>query len=405
MFHSMPALGRAGARSGMALGMMLLVAASGAAELTGYGAFDLRAFPRAPADFRQEHSAWSVVLQPELYISWDEGAQSLLFVPFARWDAHDGSRSHWDIRELFWEGVGETWDLRAGIAKVFWGVAESQHLVDIVNQTDLVEDPDTEDKLGQPMLNLSLMRDWGTLDLFVLPGFRERTFPGLEGRLRSMPRVDTERTVFESGRGRGHVDYALRWSQVLGVFDIGVSYFYGTSRDPRLDRSVDSAGEAILVPHYDLISQVGLDLQATTGSMAWKLEAIRRSGAGSPLVASTAGFEYTFVGVVGSTADLGLLGEYHFDSEGTGNTMHFADDIFAGLRLTLNDAPSTEMLAGVLVNRGNGARIFNLEASRRLGEDWRLELIARAWRGFPADSPLDALRRDDYVQLSIQKYF
>ncbi len=389
----------------MALGMMLLVAASGAAELTGYGAFDLRAFPRAPADFRQERSAWSVVVQPELYMSWDEGAQSLLFVPFARWDAHDGSRSHWDIRELFWERVGDTWDLRAGIAKVFWGVAESQHLVDIINQTDLVEDPDSEDKLGQPMLNLSLMRDWGTLDLFVLPGFRERTFPGRAGRLRSMPRVDTGRAVFESRRGRGHVDYALRWSQVLGVFDIGVSYFYGTSRDPRLTGAVDSAGEAILVPRYDLISQIGLDLQATTGSMAWKLEAIRRGGAGSPLVASTAGFEYTFVGVVGSTADLGLLGEYHFDSEGTGNTMRFADDIFAGLRLTMNDAPSTEMLAGVVVNRGNGARIFNLEASRRLGEDWRLELIARTWRGFPVASPLDALRRDDYVQLSIQKYF
>ena len=35
------------------------------------------------------------------------------------------------------------------------------------NQTDGVEDIDSEDKLGQPMVNLTLERDWGALDLYV----------------------------------------------------------------------------------------------------------------------------------------------------------------------------------------------------------------------------------------------
>ena len=94
---------------------------------------------------------------------------------------HDGERTHFDVRELYWETFGETWDLRIGIARVFWGVVETQHLVDIINQTDTVENSDGEDKLGQPMINLSLVRDWGTVDLFVLPGFRERTFRGVSG--------------------------------------------------------------------------------------------------------------------------------------------------------------------------------------------------------------------------------
>jgi len=54
----------------------------------------------------------------------------------------------------------------------FWGVTEFQHLVDIINQTDLVENIDTEDKLGQPMINLALINDWGTVDLFIMPYFR-----------------------------------------------------------------------------------------------------------------------------------------------------------------------------------------------------------------------------------------
>jgi hypothetical protein len=73
------------------------------------------------------------------------------------------------VRELVWLKVSDTWELRAGTSKVFWGVAESQQLADNINQTDLVEDIDQEDKLGQPLVNLSLVRDWGNLDLFVLP--------------------------------------------------------------------------------------------------------------------------------------------------------------------------------------------------------------------------------------------
>ena len=77
-----------------------------------------------------------------------------------------------------------------GINSVFWRVVESNHLVDILNQTDLIEDIDGEEKLGQPMISLSTQQDWGGLSLFVLPWFRERTFPSEEGRLRSQSGTD-----------------------------------------------------------------------------------------------------------------------------------------------------------------------------------------------------------------------
>ena len=73
------------------------------------------------------------------------------------------------MRELYWRGVFGDLEVKAGAVKVFWGVTESQHLVDVINQADLVENIDSEDKLGQPMINLSWGKDWGTLELFVLP--------------------------------------------------------------------------------------------------------------------------------------------------------------------------------------------------------------------------------------------
>ncbi|NIP75689.1 MAG: hypothetical protein GTN90_06820, partial [Xanthomonadales bacterium] len=114
-------------------------------------------------------------------------------------DATQSGRSHADLREANWLRIGDGWDLVAGIDKVFWGVTESRHLVDIVNQDDRVEDIDGEDKLGQPMLNLNLLRDWGTVSLFVLPGFRERAFPDRGDRLRgSLPVAEGDAT-FDSG--------------------------------------------------------------------------------------------------------------------------------------------------------------------------------------------------------------
>ena len=65
-----------------------------------------------------------------------------------------------------------------------WGVTETNHRVDIINQTDFTEGFDGEEKLGQPMIKISFERPWGLLDVYALLGFRERNFSGTKGRLR-----------------------------------------------------------------------------------------------------------------------------------------------------------------------------------------------------------------------------
>ena len=48
---------------------------------------------------------------------------------------------------------------------------------------------------------------------------------------------------------------------------------------------------------------------------------------------------------------------------------------------------------------------LNLEASRRIGDYWKVELEARAWNGVEHDDPMAPLRRDDYVQLTLSRFF
>ena len=377
-----------------------------AVEYTGYISGEFRFFPKNAADPRQHgNTNWSVAIQPEIYHEWDDGRQSIAFVPFFRWDEHDSKRTHGDIRELLWQKAADTWELRIGIGKVFWGVAESQHLVDIINQTDLVENIDAEEKLGQPMINLALIRDWGTIDLFMLPGFRERTFPGKKGRLRSQPRVDTSQAIYDSSREKKHIDWAIRWSHFIGDWDVGISHFYGTSRDPRFRPGLDSNGEPVGIPIYDIINQTSIDVQATKGDWLWKLEALYRSGQDSSYYASIGGFEYTLVGVLDSPMDLGLIAEYSYDDRGNTSPSAFEDDLMFGMRFAFNDAQSTEILLGVVSDLDSNGRFFNLEAERRFGQNWLLSVEARAWSDIADDDPFSTISDDDYIQIDLARYF
>ncbi len=376
-----------------------------AGEWSGYLEGQGRYFPQTAIDDDQSDATLSLAAQPEYYHRWDNGRQSLLFVPFARLDSQDSERSHADLRELIWTYAGEGFETRIGVGKLFWGVTEALHLVDVINQTDLVENPDGEQKLGQPMFKLSLERDWGILDMFLLPGFRERTFPGEEGRLRTHPRVDPDLAFYASDRERRHVDFALRWSHYIGDWDFGLSHFSGTSRDPLFVPTLNDRGEPVLAPYYALMQQSGLDLQATKGEWLWKLEAIHRRIDSGSYNAATGGFEYTLVGVRDSVMDLGLLAEYLYDNRRDRATTPFENDLFVGIRLTANDTAGSELLAGVIRDLDSSAALFNLEASRRLGNAWKASLQARLWFGTPEEDPLYAFRHDDYVEFSLARYF
>ena len=389
----------------------LLITVVGAGQLnagswSGYVGIESRTFTDSALDTRQHDNYLSLSFQPEYFSEWDNRSQSLTFVPYFRADQHDDERSHFDIRELSWVKVARDWELRVGIRKVFWGVTESQHLVDIINQTDLVESPDSEEKLGQPMINFAWIQDWGTLDFFLLPAFRERTFPGINGRLRTQPRIDTSQSRFSAPDGNRHVDFAMRWSHYIDNWEFALAHFSGTSRDPDLLQGRDASNAAVLIPLYQTIDQTSLELQHVTDEWLWKLEAISRQGqSGGRYTAAVGGFEYTFVGIADSDADLGLIGEYHFDDRKQGAPTPFNHDLMMGLRLSLNDVQSTEALFGLVVDLDTQTQLLSVEASRRVGDSMKLSLEGRFLNHVDARDPLYGYRQDNLMQLSLDYYF
>ena len=407
-----------------AVWILALVFAAGACaeigidrDFSGRVNVESRWFPQAGAFSGQGSHAIGFVVVPNLYLADAEG-RSFTLSPFFRYDNADPRRTHADLREAYFWVFGEIgngeWELRVGIDQVFWGVTESQHLVDIINQIDLVEHPNGETKLGQPMVNITYSSDWGIVEFFVLPYHRARTFPGSSGRLRLPLVVEDEQVEYESERE--HLDFAGRYSQSFGAFDVGLSVFNGTSREPFLMPGANSSGVPVLVQHYDQIRQFGLDVQLTVGSWLFKVEAIQRAGARNLIgmeedyVASVFGGEYTFYSAFGSAVDVSLLGEWNYDGRGRNATPSrspntLENDFFFATRLAFNDVQSTEIVASILGDAGRSTRALSVELDRRISDQLSLNLEAIHLLSIDrADIHYDT-RRDSFVDLRLMYNF
>lgn len=366
----------------------------------------------------QVDDQWSITLQPEMVWDAESGNGRFTLMPFYRYDHADTERTHADVREAMYMTWGGQWEVRAGIGRVFWGVTESLHLVDVINQTDLVESFDGEEKLGQPMLHGTWLSDSGTWEGFILPGFRERTFPGEAGRTR-LPYLISDDALYQANAEQSHTDLALRWSQSTELngypLDLSASVFRGTSREPLyIPQEAVIGTEAVvtgLTPFYPMQNQVGATLQFAPEGWLLKAELLHRdiqvdNLAGTEVKDQTAavtGFEYTLVGPLETAIDLGLLLEYQYDSRGEDALSQ--NDLFLGTRFALNDMASSEILAGITQDLDDTASyFFLLEGSTRLNPSTTLDVTLFAVESGP-DDPMSAFRRDDSIEVALNFYF
>ncbi len=350
----------------------------------------------------QEDHFPSLAIRPEYAIDWNKGYESINFKGFFRLDVDD-ERTHWDIRELYYQKAKNNWEFSLGLKKVYWGVAESNHLVDIINQTDAVESFDGEDKLGQPMAQFTwITQKFGTFDFFYLPYHRKRTFAGKKGRLRFPTVIDKDDLTYESSAEEWRQDFAFRWKHYFDIFDIGLSHFYGNGREPLF--VFDTTGN--INAFYPTINQTGLELQVTHDAFLWKLESIYRHANAQDFFAAVAGVEYTFSNIDGNGLDIGILGEYLYDERDELALNALQNDVFFGSRIAFNDTQDTSILIGGIADLESSSTIFSLEASRRFGSSWTAEIEARIFNDIDNNELiLSNFREDSFFRISISKYF
>ena len=392
-------------------------------ELEYYGNIELEGhfFTSNPLHGGQKKHSLSVTFEPTLYLENANG-HSFTFKPRLRANTTGRKNVSLDIREAYFLTFGSVlkneWELRVGIDQVFWGTAESNNLVNIVNQTDFEADPSGDTKLGQPMIQGTLSGEWGTLSMFILPYHRPRSYPEQEGRIRLALPIESKsnQITYKHRDGRHHVDLAARYNTSIGLLDVGVSTFKGTSREPflvpyPLDPIDISVQPVQLLQEYHQINQVGLDLQFTLDQMVLKAEAIKRSGfdlTGRSVNygAFVLGGEYSIYGIFESNADLALLGEWSQDERRELATSPLQNDLFWAARYTLNDTEDTTFTAAFNDDLDYSTQSVSLQFSRRISDTVSLEVEATSFlKSDPRDLASYPLRDDDYIAFNVSYGF
>ena len=373
---------------------------------------DFRNQGKYPEQIDQQASAF---IQPEYQWRSDSSNMSFNLVGYYRYDGEDDRRSQGDLREALLTQWFDDFEYRVGVGKVYWGVTESLQLVDIINQTDVVNAIDGDSKLGQPMFHGLWYSDIGRLEAFVLPGFRERTFSGEKGRFRAAIPVNLT-AEYEDEDGDRHIDYALRWSQSFDVWDenldLTANYFRGTSRDPLLQpRGTLVDNQFIptdIIAFYPQINQYAATAQYTWGNWLLKAEGFLRNFQDDtlePYKASVTGFEYTFYSLFDLAADVGALVEYQFDERGFKESPNHKD-LFIGSRIAFNDAASTELLFGLTQDLDNTrSQLFFAEASRRLSNFMTIDVNLLLVGAENETDTLFILSSDDTLEVALNFYF
>ena len=359
---------------------------------------------------QDEGLASGIVGKPEIDV--EVGANSNLRLSgFYRYDDLDAERTHGDVQEAYLvhyrpTSLGEL-EIRVGLDRIFWGVAESNHLIDIINQTDLVENPNEEFKLGQPMMHLTLSTDFGIFEFFGLPFHRQRTFPGPKGRLGFPFPIDTNNVRYESDDEERHFDVAFRYSHTIGFLDAGIGGFIGTHREPFFVPNLEPSVPLSFSPLYTQISQTSIDLRLQHSGWLLKFEGLHRSGALNRLGISedysalVGGVEYSFYSLFGTVADMTWVAEWSFDERRERATTRFDNDLFIANRVRFNDFQGTTITASLLLGQDNDSAISSLEFSRRVSESVSVAMELVLLNEIATDDVLFPLKNDSYLEVGV----
>lgn len=369
-------------------------------QLKGHAALGARLYS-SPHEATKESHRLAVRLAPEW--RWADGGTSMVFSPALYLEGANNGRTRVDVNELYLSTrLGDT-TVKAGLSRLFWGVTESRHLVDVVNPPDLAHHYAAEQRLSTAMLHVAHPTPVGRLEVLLLPWERDPKYPGTAGR----PRTDLPiHPAVEHPNGTPPA-FAARLAISQGGFDSHVYFFRGLDRETVLAaRTQPMAAPTELTATRRLIRQWGADLQVPVGNFLAKAELTYRSGYSRNFFSGVAGGEYALSGINGSVVDVSLLGEYQFDlrpADAPLTTLERA--VYAGVRVALNDPASTEFKFGVVAETTTGARIWRGDASRRIAKNWTVEGTLHVFDNARKSPSLMDYRKDSYVEVLAKYHF
>lgn len=372
-----------------------------ALEIEHYGEIELglTAYSKGAPAAHQQDKTTSFLLAPTIDIY--AGDATVTVAPHITAIGGNQAEIDWQDSQLR-TSIGNA-SLMVGSDIVFWGKTDVFNPSDIINSKDFRGGLQHGEKRGMPMATITSDLGPGALTLLVMPRFVPNRYPFKSSRENLPLTVADNRNLYDKDTCKNCLSHALRWEGYIGNTDLGLAYFEGTGREPSLSVGSDMQMTAT----YHKITQASLDVQHITGDFLLKGELVHRSGQPDndkkirDYHGVTTGFEYSYYGIFNSATDAGLIGEFTYDSRGRKSHHGFQRDVFAGLRLTMNDVEDTSYFATIGRDLDFNSMSASVTAERRLSDGLVLKAALSVPTGLAKDTHNSALEKAEYAEVRL----
>jgi hypothetical protein len=193
------------------------------------------------------------------------------------------------VKEGYCDYFTQDFLLLFGFNTEFWGVAESHNTVNILNQVNLKEGFDSDERLGVFMIKGTYNLNLGEFSYYYLPKPDRVDYPDNDIRWSYIPDgINILPAVYDNNADKNSGIHILRYRGNIEAWEYALYLYHGLSRDAVLK---PTSTEFSVRPHYYIMTQYALEAQYTGDGLLLKLESFHQSHNDDRFISIIAGLE------------------------------------------------------------------------------------------------------------------
>ena len=302
----------------------------------------------------------------------------------AIYDTNDNKRRYLAFNDLYFQHDFDNWNFLIGKNTRFWGAMEFYNHTDTFNTKDWLDNPfDYDSKVGS--WNIAFSRFFDNSEFSLIAKLHEEKQPMQESRsiYNFVPHSYNEKLDTDSD---DVPTIYLKYSSSIEEHQIDYSVIYQNGYDEQRylvpNLSKDNNISSMQQHAYTVDKFMGFGTMVK-GDTLYKTEVAYTSSHDNKVAdyaQGSIGLEHTLYGVY-DKMDLGIIAEYYkykIFQNGRHNAKDFGklfdDDFALGARLAFNDIESSEILAGLDIDRHNKEKIFFVDYDTRIDDKYKLKV-------------------------------
>ena len=355
-------------------------------QTEGYIGIDTQVYSSKDA----KHSS-SITLQQQLKLEYTKNNFSSVLEVYAQEDSSDfnekkdNDRSFIRVNEMYVQYEFEEDKILFGKNIRFWGALEAHNIVDTFNIQDGRNDPFTTDKIGA--YNFEYAHYFQDSEFSMITKVYEQKnemssssymYSSLNGNENLNDTLDSEESLY---RPSVYLTYS---GSLYGDYSLDYAFIYQNGYDSQ--RYLSKSGNSFK-QHAYLVNKFMTYNTMVIDSTLYKLEFLYADIIDEDKISDyihvALGIEHTLEQLEDGT-EIGLISEYYYydtlDDDKFSDldlAQVFQNDLFLGLRYSLNDEADTSAVGGVITDTQYNEQSYYVEYQTRIFDTFKLKLDAR----------------------------